>query len=192
MLALLFKIRRGGFGVLRKKLRYVCAFFLLAIIASQGTAEMALLLTTHPLPTAFATEKNHQSNASESSRHGGSCCESKPSFCSEEKPAAHDVVVCTCQCCGPVCPMGAKCTCNAPKVHVSSDFLATIVFRPMTCHPVDPQSEGWLPPSLQYMFLPPVAYEINPLYDAGNPIPYDTRIDSGAREPLLPPPKQMA
>ena len=199
----LFYLRKiRGTRSLRRRvlLRQVVACFFLAVIACQGTAEIALLVSSHPLPTIFAKKtSNAASDSSESITGGSSCCAEKPSCCADDSgepeitsAPPHDMVVCTCRCCGSVCPMGAKCTCNAPKVHVSSDFMATIVFRPMTCHPADPLANGWLPPSLQYSFLPALSYHLPAVAVIERPYTRPAFCTLGVQRPPVPPPKSIA
>jgi hypothetical protein len=106
--------------------RRVAGWLLLSVFAVNGCLEISLvareclLLRERPATARSCCDARAQ-------RASGGCCGARGEV-------REMVIVCTCKCCGPVCPMGEKCTCNSPKIRVP---LMTAFLAPIGCHEGD-------------------------------------------------------
>ncbi len=110
-------------------LRRIAAIFFLLVIFLNGGVEFLFL---HQGPVLQFQSREHEADSEVS-----------------------DVTVaCSCTCCGPVCPMGAACCCDAPKtVKVPAHLDGIILIRGDKCHP----NGTWFPvfpASVFFRFLP--------------------------------------
>ncbi|MBX7245956.1 MAG: hypothetical protein K1X53_10690 [Candidatus Sumerlaeaceae bacterium] len=166
--------------------RWVAAFVMLSLMATNAALEVGLLCWPDLKPLLAAP---------------ASCCEKKKRSCCEEPEAAPVAVktrtrggfpykiVCTCKCCGPVCPMGEACTCNAPKIKMRLPgqlFLAAI-----GCTPNGPAD--YVPASLGFIFLPSVvAGPSEPIIERLTFSPTDDSLPEFESTPPTPPPRRAA
>lgn len=118
------------------------AWLLLLTIAAQGGAELALSAGLIPAATPKTTAVEGGACGDE---HG--CC---GAVVVEPQPAA----ACTCAHCGPVCPLGAACRCDAPNLPELPGRLASLVNA--NCHSAVADG-AFLPPSLRYVAMKPAA-----------------------------------
>lgn len=164
-----------------KHYRFICAWVCLTVILTNGVAELGLLLRINPLPTVLALL--HTSSSKPPVAH--CCCQVPPKV-----EAGEYRIICTCTCCGDHCPMGAACTCNAPKLRIR---VAGLFFKAPSCHPEGADEGGLIPQSLGFVFVvprPPVATSLPAMYETiAQPTLAEICFFS---KPVPPPPKAAA
>lgn len=170
-------------------MRRSAAIFFLLVIVLNGALELASVLAGAGL-AAFASPRSR-----EVEERDRSLCLDDAAWARAGKPALLDCpeseIACTCTCCGPVCSMGARCTCGEPRAPRAP--AGGLFFALPGCSPSDLETASYMPASLGFVFLTPEAVpEPRLVASAAAPPVHTPRLPSGTLNPLTPPPEGAA